>query len=108
MVVEVAIFDIVPGQEDDFAAAYEQGHHVLASTPGCHGVRMTRGIETPSRFILIVEWDSVQAHTQNFRESERFGIWRGLIGPFFATPPLMEHFIDVTAGAPAEEASLGH
>jgi heme-degrading monooxygenase HmoA len=56
---------------------------------------MTRGIESPSRFVLLVEWDSVQAHTENFRNSDRFPQWRGHIGPFFAAPPTVEHFEDV-------------
>lgn len=95
MVLEVALIDVVPGQEDAFAAAYRLGHPILASTPGCRSVRMTRGIESPSRFVLLVEWDSVAAHQENFRGSERFEQWRGLIGKHFAKPPLVEHYVDV-------------
>lgn len=95
MVLEVALIDLIPGQEDEFVAAYAVGRPVLASTPGCRAVRMTRGIETPSRFVLLVEWDSVQAHEDNFRNTERFAQWRGLIGRYFAQPPLVEHFTDV-------------
>jgi heme-degrading monooxygenase HmoA len=96
MVLEVALIDVQPGQEDAFAAAYRLGHPVLAGTPGCRSVRMTRGIESASRFVLLVEWDSVEAHDKNFRETERFQVWRGHIGPFFAGPPRVEHFVDVT------------
>ena len=98
MVLEVALIDVFPGQEDMFAAAYRVGHPVLATTPGCRSVRMTRGIESPSRFVLLVEWDSVEAHEQNFRATDRFPQWRGLIGGYFAKPPLVEHYIDVAAG----------
>ncbi|MER5702979.1 antibiotic biosynthesis monooxygenase family protein [Micromonospora sp. NPDC002296] len=97
MVLEVALIDVVPGHEDRFAAAYAQGHEILATTPGCRSVRMTRGIESPSRFVLLVEWDSVEAHEANFRGTERFTRWRELIGPHFAGPPLVEHFVDVPA-----------
>ena len=95
MVLEVALIDVVAGQEDEFATAYVKGHDVLAGTPGCRSVLMTRGIEMPNRFVLLVEWDSVEAHLQNFRDSERFTTWRGLIGPYFAEPPRVEHFVDV-------------
>jgi heme-degrading monooxygenase HmoA len=97
MVLEVALIDVVPGQEDAFAAAYAEGHGVLAGTPGLRSVRMTRGIESPSRFVLLVEWDSVAAHEENFRATERFTTWRSLIGPYFAAPPVVEHFTDVPA-----------
>jgi heme-degrading monooxygenase HmoA len=96
MVLEVALIDITPGAEAEFAAAYQEAHPILAGTPGCRSVRMTRGVESPSRFVLLVEWDSVEAHLENFRDSERFIQWRGRIGQFFATPPLVEHFLDVT------------
>ena len=99
MVLEVALIDVHPGQEDEFAAAYRLGHPILAGTPGCRSVRMTRGIESASRFVLLVEWDSVEAHNENFRGTERFETWRGHIGPFFARPPLVEHFTDVHPAA---------
>jgi heme-degrading monooxygenase HmoA len=95
MVLEVALIDITQGQEDDFASAYKTARQLLTSTPGCRSVRMTRGIETPTRFILLVEWDSVEAHEVNFRQSAKFPEWRGLIGPYFASPPQVEHYADI-------------
>jgi heme-degrading monooxygenase HmoA len=95
MVLEVALIDIAPGQEDAFAAAYVGARELVAGTPGCRSVRMTRGIESPSRFVLLIEWDSVEAHLENFRNSERFPKWRAEIGPYLAGEPLVEHFIDL-------------
>jgi heme-degrading monooxygenase HmoA len=97
MVLEVALINVTPGQEADFTAAYATARETLATTPGCLSVRMTEGIESPARFVLLVEWESVEAHEQNFRATERFTTWRGLIGPYFATPPTVEHFTDVTS-----------
>lgn len=107
MVLEVAIFDVVAGQEDDFAAAYAKAYDLIAPTPGCLSVRMTQGIETPSRFVLLVEWESVAAHVVNFRETERFPQWRGLLGPYFAAPPVVEHFADLP-GQPARDEAMDH
>jgi heme-degrading monooxygenase HmoA len=97
MVLEVALIDVVAGQEDAFAAAYREARSLLVDTPGFRSARMTRGIESPSRFVLLVEWDSVEAHEVNFRQQPRFAEWRALIGPFFAGPPTVEHFTDVPA-----------
>jgi heme-degrading monooxygenase HmoA len=98
MVLEIAQFQIVPGQEDDFAAAYAKGRELIAQTPGCRSVRLTRGVESPSRFVLLVEWDSIEAHETGFRASDRFPAWRALITPHFAAAPAVEHYADV-AGA---------
>ncbi|WP_432828349.1 antibiotic biosynthesis monooxygenase family protein [Dactylosporangium sp. CA-092794] len=95
MVLEVALIDVLEGREDEFAAAYRKAQEILVTTPGCRSVRMTRGVESPSRFVLLVEWDSVEAHLDNFRATERFGQWRGLIGPYFDGAPRVEHFTDL-------------
>jgi heme-degrading monooxygenase HmoA len=95
MVMEVAIFNILPGQESAFAEAYGKAREQLVTTPGCLSARMTHGIESPSRFVLMVEWESVDAHIENFRASERFTTWRSLIGPYFDGAPTVEHFADI-------------
>lgn len=94
MVLEVAIIDVTPGSEEGFVSAYAQAEHLVADTPGCRSLRMTRGVETPTRFVLLVEWDSVEDH-QAFRDSDRFPQWRALLGPHFAGPPQVEHYVDV-------------
>ena len=93
MVLEVALIDVT--DPDGFLTAYREARSVLAGTDGCRSVRMTHGIESPERFVLLVEWDSVEAHETSFRATERFARWRGLIGPWFAGPPRVEHFADV-------------
>jgi heme-degrading monooxygenase HmoA len=94
MVLEVAVFDIQQGHEEPFIEAYAQARTLLAQSSGLQTVRMTRGIETPTRFVLLVEWTSVGAH-EEFRASDRFPQWRALIGPHFASPPDVSHFADV-------------
>ena len=91
MVLEVALIDVRPGSEAAFEAGYREVRWAVADSPGCLSIRMTRGIESPSRFVLLVEWESVEAH-ERFRASERFGSWRGGIGPHFAQAPQVEHF----------------
>ena len=95
MVTEIAVLEIRPGAEDAFAEAYRQIRHEVAATEGCRTMRMTRGVESPSRFVLLVEWDSVEAHERNFRATDRFVRWRAAIGPHFARPPQVEHYVDI-------------
>jgi len=95
VVTEIAVLEITPGAEDAFEEAYRQVRHEVADTPGCRSMRMTRGVESRSRFVLLVEWDSVDAHEVNFRATDRFGRWRAGIGPHFAKPPQVEHYVDI-------------
>jgi heme-degrading monooxygenase HmoA len=94
MVLEVALIDVTPGAEEGFRTSYGQAREVLSGSPGCQRVRMTQGIETPTRFVLLVEWADVAAHDA-FRSGDGFAQWRALIGPHFAHPPLVEHFADL-------------
>lgn len=93
--LEIALMKIKPGSEDAFAEAYRAGRHLLTEIDECRSVRMTRGVESPSTFYLLVEWDSVDAHIDLFRNTDRWVRWRDLIGPHFAEPPVVEHFLDV-------------
>ncbi len=63
----------------DFEAAMEELKGVLASSPGYKSHRVIRSIETPGRYVLLVEWESVEDHMVGFRQSERFGEWAGRI-----------------------------
>jgi heme-degrading monooxygenase HmoA len=92
MVLEIADIAVRPGSEDDFAEAVRQGIRHVADTPGFRNARLTRSAESPSRFVLLVEWDSIEAHTVGFRQSENFTRWRGFIGPHLAGDPHVEHF----------------
>ena len=94
MVLEVALIDVT--DPAGFTQAFLSAREILATTPGCRSVRMTHGIESPQRFVLLVEWDSVEAHEENFRGTDRFAQWRAAIGPYFANPPRVEHFSDVS------------
>ena len=98
MVLEIAEFTIRSGQEDQFAIAYRRAAHLLRDTPGCLSMRMTRGVESPSRFVLLVEWDNITDHTEGFRGSTSFRSWREQLGPFFAEAPRVEHSRDIGSG----------
>lgn len=95
MVTEIATFKVLSGHEEDFAEAYRGVRSLVAGTEGCRSMRMTRGVESPSTFVLLIEWDSVEVHEQNFRAGPHFGDWRAAIGPHFDGPPHMEHYADI-------------
>jgi heme-degrading monooxygenase HmoA len=83
MVLEIAEFTVKPGHAEQFVAAYAEAKELITTCPGCTSVRMTRGVENPDVFTLLVEWESLEAHVEGFRGSDRFPRWRGLIGPHF-------------------------
>ncbi|MFC4336957.1 antibiotic biosynthesis monooxygenase family protein [Salininema proteolyticum] len=95
MVTEMAEIHVSPGQEESFIKAYREARELVAVSPGLRGMRMTQSVESPTRFMLVIEWDSVEAHEKGFRDTDRFPKWREALGPFFSRPPNVEHFDSV-------------
>ena len=92
MIVERATFRITPGSELDFEAAVEEAKEVIAQANGFRSLKLMRGIEDPSTYLLLNQWDTVEDHMHGFRESELFPRWRALIGPYFAAQPEVDHY----------------
>ena len=92
MVLERALIRIVDGQELEFERSLLAARQVIAKAPGFRSIRVLRGIESSHVYLLLIEWDSLEAHTDGFRGSELFGQWRALIGAHFDGAPLVEHY----------------
>lgn len=92
MVLERAAITVRDGTEADFEAAFVEARGLLAGAEGCESVKLLRGVESPTSYLLLVEWRRLEDHMEGFRNSPEFGQWRDLVGPFFATAPDVEHF----------------
>lgn len=93
MILEIADIRIAPGQQAAFEAAVARGvAEAVSRSPGFRGYKLNRGIESPERYVLMIYWDTLENHTVDFRQSDRFNQWRGHVGGFFAQPPQVEHF----------------
>ena len=97
MILEIADIRIQPGRQAEFEEAITRALGTVASrAKGMQGYKVNKCIETPERFVLQIFWDTLEDHTVGFRQGPLFTEWRAIIGPFFAQPPLVEHFELVT------------
>jgi heme-degrading monooxygenase HmoA len=96
VITEHAILNVIPGREDEFMATMERAKSIIAASPGFQALRIERGLEHPSTFLLLAEWDSLEAHTQGFRGSEAYQEWRSLLHHFYDPFPVVQHFEGVT------------
>jgi heme-degrading monooxygenase HmoA len=93
MILEIAEIRIVPGQQAAFDEAIQRGLTTVASqAKGFRGWKVNKGIESPERYVLHIFWDTLEDHTVGFRQGPLFAQWRAIVGPFFAAPPVVEHF----------------
>ena len=100
MILEIADIRIAPGQQAAFEEAIQRGVATVASqAKGFKGWKVNRGIESSERYILQIFWETLEDHTVGFREGPLFPQWRAIVGPFFASPPQVEHFSLVAMSA---------
>ncbi|MEP6546207.1 MAG: antibiotic biosynthesis monooxygenase [Gammaproteobacteria bacterium] len=99
MILEFAQLTIRPGSESQFETAFREAIKVLGSSKGYLSHELRRSIETPNRYALMVQWQTLEDHTVGFRGSPVFTQWRALVGPFFDSPPVVEHFAPSRAAA---------
>lgn len=91
MIFERATIEVKEGQEDNFEKGVAEALPIFRRACGCHSIKLERSIESPSRYLLVVGWETVEDHVVRFRNSEDFQLWRSLVGHTFAAPPFVEH-----------------
>lgn len=97
MIIEHALITIQPGRQAEFEQAFPKAKAVISQSGGFIDLHLHRGIEaentaTADRYLLLIRWQTLEDHTVGFRQSALFGEWRAIIGPFFASPPVVDHF----------------
>ena len=92
MICEHALLPVKPGQEAAFEAAFAEARPIIAAMPGFISLRLERGIESPSTYLLLVEWQTVEHHQVGFRQSAEYEQWRALLHHFYEPFPVVEHF----------------
>ncbi len=98
MILEIAEIEIKPGLEAEFETNVAKAAPIFSRARGCSGMELHRTIEKPSRYHLFVQWQTLEHHTVDFRNSPDFQTWRGLVGHCFAIPPAVEHATQVVKG----------
>jgi heme-degrading monooxygenase HmoA len=91
-VTEHALLSVRAGQEGAFETAFAEARAIIASMPGFISLRLERGIESPSSYLLLVEWQTVEHHEVGFRQSAEYQQWRELLHHFYEPFPVVEHF----------------
>lgn len=95
MILEVAILNVIPGQEVEFEAAFAKASTIIASMHGYRSHRLERCLEVTNKYLLLVEWDALEDHTVGFRGSDAYAEWKSLLHHFYDPFPTVEHFTPV-------------
>jgi heme-degrading monooxygenase HmoA len=92
MILEVAILDVIPDQGKDFELAFAKASKIISSMSGYISHQLQRCLETQNRYILLVYWETLEAHTVGFRSSAQYQEWKQLLHHFYDPFPTVEHY----------------
>jgi heme-degrading monooxygenase HmoA len=95
VITEQAVLDVIPGRLAEFEAAFANARGIVSSMPGFLSLELLRGIESPTRYLLLIEWERLEDHTEGFRGSAEYEEWRRLLHHFYDPFPTVEHFVPV-------------
>ena len=95
MILEVAVLNVIAGQEAEFEAAFRQASPLISSMKGYIVHELRHSLETGNRYLLLVEWQTLDDHTIGFRGSVEYKEWKRLLHHFYDPFPLVEHYESV-------------
>jgi heme-degrading monooxygenase HmoA len=99
MILEHALLQVKPGLESEFEQAMREALPLISATPGFIKLEVRPCLEAKGKYLLLVAWETLEAHTGGFRGSERYGEWKRLLHHFYEPFPLVEHYAAPVASA---------
>ena len=92
MILEVAVLNVKPGQEEQFEHVFAEAQSIIASMNGYIEHQLQRCLETTSQYLLLVKWQTLEDHTVGFRQSPEYSRWSELLHHFYDPFPTVEHY----------------
>jgi heme-degrading monooxygenase HmoA len=105
MILEAAPLQIKKGLAIAFESAFREAQSIISAMPGyrCHALQ--RCVEREGQYLLLVWWDSVDAHEQGFRKSPQYERWKALLHHFYEPFPTVLHY-EIVAGAEMAQSGI--
>jgi heme-degrading monooxygenase HmoA len=92
MILEHAVLEVKAGQDLAFEAAMREAVQFISASEGFLKIEVKPCLETPGRYLLLVQWTTVEAHEIGFRGSERYRQWKDLLHGFYEPFPVVQHY----------------
>ena len=92
MVLEVAILNIKSGLNEEFEQDFIKAKAIIEKMNGFKSISVKHCLENNNRYILLVEWDCLESHTEGFRKSKDYSEWKKLLHHYYSPFPIVEHY----------------
>lgn len=93
MILEVAILNVKNDLREDFENTFLKAQQIISKMKGYISHELKKCLEVPNRYILLVNWATLEDHTIGFRESNEYQEWKELLHHFYEPFPIVEHYV---------------
>lgn len=92
-VLEVATLNIKAGLSADFEKAFNEAQKIISSMEGYISHQLKKCLEETDKYILLVNWETLEAYTEGLRGSVDYQDWKKLLHHFYDPFPTVEHYV---------------
>lgn len=92
MILEVANLYVKENEQDEFESDFVIASEYISSIDGYIKHSLSKCIEIQNKYILLVEWENLESHTEGFRNSSQYLEWKKLLHHYYEPFPIVEHF----------------
>lgn len=95
MILEVAMLQVRPHLVDEFEISFREASKIISQIKGYIHHQLQKCLEEESKYILLVQWETLEDHTKGFRGSVEYLEWKKLLHHYYDPFPVVEHFVNV-------------
>ncbi|MEA5551561.1 antibiotic biosynthesis monooxygenase [Anabaena cylindrica UHCC 0172] len=95
MILEAVMLNVKSGMESDFESNFKKASLLISSMSGYLSHELHKCIEVKGKYLLLVKWENLEAHTVGFRGSVEYQEWKKLLHHFYEPFPTVEHFEEI-------------
>ena len=92
MILEVAILQIKKGLSKEFEISFNEAQKIIATINGYVSHQLKKCVEQEDKYILLVNWNTIEDHEVGFRKSPEYQDWKALLHHYYEPFPIVEHY----------------
>ena len=92
MILEVAILNIKKGQSEAFEKAFSSAENIISSMNGYINHQLKKCIEETDKYIILINWRTLEDHEIGFRKSDKYQQWKTLLHHYYEPFPTVQHY----------------
>lgn len=92
MILEAVMLQVKKGMEQEYEEAFRKASGIISSMKGYISHELQRCMEAEGKYLLLVNWETLEDHTVGFRQSPEYQEWKNQLHHFYDPFPTVEHF----------------